>query len=268
MTDAVQIGRHTELRNTAHGLMLYNRLDWPISEHLIKYGECSWAEVEFLASLVRPEWTVVEAGAHIGTHTIPLAGMVKRVFAFEPQRANFNYLCANVALNECANVKATRCAIGAKDGEVTVPILDPDAANNTGGVILPEAKDGEKVPLRSLDSLDIPFDLLKADVENMEVDVLDGARRIIRECLPLLYLESNADASNLLAKLTEIDYEAWWHLPPIWRENNLYGVKEPLYKDLVAVNVLAAPIGRMSPPMTRLTTANACGLVAVPVSPA
>jgi FkbM family methyltransferase len=173
VTDAISIGKHTELRYTAHGLLCYNRLDWPISEHLIKYGECAWMEVDFLGCLVKPEWTVIEAGAHIGTHTVPLSKMVKRLFAFEPQRANYNYLCANLALNECDNVKAMRYAIGYQDGSIGVPILDPDAPNNTGGVVLGPQRDGwEQVPLKSLDSLDIPFDFLKADVEDMEIQVL------------------------------------------------------------------------------------------------
>ena len=249
--DSVQIGQHTELRHTRNGLMLFNRLDWPIGELLKKYGEYSGGEMALFHSILKPDWTVVEAGAHIGTLTVPLAKMAKRVFAFEPQRANFNYLCANIALNECDNVKAQRLAIGSADGKIMVPILDPNSENNTGGVILPEAKDGETVPLRSLDSLDIPFDFLKADVENMEIDVLLGGARIIKECQPVMYLEVNLSPDPILTLLESIGYEAWWHTPMLVEQPNFYECEENMYPGIVSLNMLCAPAGRMDPALPR-----------------
>ncbi len=243
--DSVQIGQHTELRHTRNGLMLFNRLDWPISVMLKKYGETGCGEMALFQHLLKPDWTVIEAGAHIGTLTVCLAKHAKRVFAFEPQRANFNYLCANMALNECDNVKAQRFAIGDADGKIMCPILDPNAPNNTGGVILPEATDGEVVAMRSLDSLDIPFDFLKADVENMEIDVLRGGAKIIKECQPVLYLEVNLDPAPILTLLDSMGYEAWWHTPPLVEHPNFYECEDNMYPGIVSLNILCAPVGKM-----------------------
>ncbi len=58
-----------------------------------------------LLRCLSPGDTVFDIGANIGTHAVPFARQVTaagRVYAFEPQRHTFQYLCANAALNNLA----------------------------------------------------------------------------------------------------------------------------------------------------------------------
>lgn len=78
---------HMRLRRCRHGPMLYNVNDAYIGAMLDQYGEFSEDENEIFQQLLRPGMTVVEAGANIGAHTVPIAQRVGprgRVLAFEP----------------------------------------------------------------------------------------------------------------------------------------------------------------------------------------
>ena len=71
------------------GYVLFNANDRYIGKCLAEYGEWSPGETDLFERLVRPGDHVVDAGAHIGVHTLTfarLAGPRGKVFAFEPQR--------------------------------------------------------------------------------------------------------------------------------------------------------------------------------------
>ena len=59
-----------------HGLMLFNKNDAYIGRSIGKYGEFSEGEIAIFDQLCRPGDIVVEVGANIGTHTLPIAKMV------------------------------------------------------------------------------------------------------------------------------------------------------------------------------------------------
>ncbi len=170
-----------ELRMCSTGPMLYNKHDIYMGGSLQKYGEFSVGEQVIFSQVVSPGALVVEVGANIGAHTVELARLAGRdgeVHAFEPQRIVFQALCANLALNQCTNVFARQAAVGENAGTITVPPLDPAVRNNFGGVSLQGVTFGESVPLVTLDSLDLPAcQLLKVDVEGMEVEVLKGSEQ-------------------------------------------------------------------------------------------
>src|SRR5512139_1143204 len=84
-----------EVKRCRHGVFAYNRNDIYIGRSLSVYGEYSEAEVAFLSRLLAPGDTVVEAGANIGSITVPLARVVGaggRLIGFEPQRVAFELL--------------------------------------------------------------------------------------------------------------------------------------------------------------------------------
>ena len=65
-------------------------------------GEGGDGETALFGRFCRPGHYVVDAGAHIGTHTLAFARLVGargRVFAFEPQRMRAQVPAANLALN-------------------------------------------------------------------------------------------------------------------------------------------------------------------------
>src|SRR5450432_1659615 len=92
--------------------------DTIISRCLEVYGEFSRQEWRLLAQIVRPGMNVVEAGANIGVHTIPLAkGCAPgTLYAFEPQGPVFALLRENLKANDVTNVRAFEAACGADVG--------------------------------------------------------------------------------------------------------------------------------------------------------
>jgi len=187
---------------------------------------------------------VVEVGANIGAHTVDIARMVGprgEVRAFEPQRIVFQTLCANLALNQLVNVFARVIALGATSGTIMAPPVDPATRNNFGGISMGQFAGGEVVPLATLDSLDLPAcHFLKADVEGMEVEVLEGAEGTIERYRPLMYLENDrADRSEeLLTRIERMDYVAYWHLARLFNPANFARDPEDIFPGIVSLNVL------------------------------
>lgn len=236
------------LRKTCrHGEMIFNRHDRYIGRSLEVYGEFSEAEVRLLGGALRPGALVIEAGANIGSHTLPLSRAVGEegaVIAFEPQRLVFHLLCANLALNSIANVYAYQKAVGATSGTILVPQLDPTADCNFGGLPLGQWEEGEPVPLVRLDDMRLPrLDLLKADVEGMEAEVLAGATRTIAAHRPLVYLECDRQekSEELCAQVRQLGYRLWRHTPPLFSADNFAGHPEDIFGGLVSINLLGVP---------------------------
>ena len=235
------------LKDCRHGKALFLTQDMYIGRSLEFYGEFSHLEAALFAQFVRPGMEVVEVGANIGVHTVSLAQMVGprgMVVAFEPQRAIFQLLCANVALNGLFNVRTHHAAAGAAAGSLTVPPYNYAAANNFGGVSLTQGGSGEEVPVTPLDALDLPaVHVLKIDVEGMEAEVLAGARALIARHRPILYLENDRreKSPSLIRLLDELGYTCWWHTPPLFNPDNIAGRQENIFPGIVSINLLCLP---------------------------
>jgi len=252
--DAVATGRRpivttrfNALLQSRHGYTLYNRNDIYIGRSLELYGEYSEGEIQLLGQLVESGETVVEVGANIGAHTLPLAQLVGpsgSVYAFEPQRVVFQTLCANVAMNSLSNVHCRHTAVGAESGEILVPLLDYGAENNFGGLGLGQCTQGERVPVTTVDGLKLQAcHLIKVDVEGMEQSVLEGAGETISRFRPFLYVENDREehSASLIEHMLNLDYRLFWHLPPLFRPGNFFEQPNNVFGNIVSVNMLAVP---------------------------
>jgi FkbM family methyltransferase len=232
--------------------MLYLRRDVYIGRSLELYGEFSEREAQMLSQALGPGATVVEVGANIGTHTVQLAKLVGpqgTVLAFEPQRIIFSLLCANLMLNEQFHVQPIRAAVGDTHGSMPVPVLDPHAAQNFGGVSLGPSGAGDTVPLVMLDDYTLPsLRLLKIDVEGMEIRVLKGARRTIAAHRPLLYVENDRpqNSAALIGLILALGYRLFWHLPPLFNPDNFAGNPENVFPGILSVNMIGVPAEKPS----------------------
>ena len=238
---------HVRLRRCRHGVMAYFATDEYIGRSLDRYGEFSEGEVELFRQLVKPGHVVVEIGANIGTHTVFLARATQpkgAVIAFEPQRALFHILCANIALNALGNVHTYMAAAGRSPGRITVPTVDYGTQGNFGGVALGGEAEGNAVQVVPLDSLNLPAcHLLKIDVEGMEGEAIAGAEATIRRFRPPLYVENDRreKSAALIAQLFALDYRLFWHLPRLFNPDNFLGERENLFGRIVSVNMLCLP---------------------------
>jgi len=232
------------------GPMLFNRHDQYVGASLLKYGEFSRGETEAFRQMLKPGMTVVEVGANVGAHTVGLSRLVGPtgvVHAFEPQRIVFQTLCANLALNACANVFAHQAAVGAAEGAIMVPFLPPDRPTNFGGLSLQGAAAGEKVPLRTLDGLGLTAcHFLKLDMEGMEIDGLRGAAETVRRLRPHIYVENDrpAQAGALIALLLSWRYRLYWHKPRLFAPDNFAGDAENIFGNIASFNMLCIPAER------------------------
>ena len=82
------------------GHKIVNANDAYIGKSIIKYGEFSESELSLFSQIVRDKDNV-EVGANYGSHTLRLCQLANKgmVFAIEPQRAIFQALCGNIAIN-------------------------------------------------------------------------------------------------------------------------------------------------------------------------
>ncbi|MEO5335799.1 MAG: FkbM family methyltransferase [Magnetospirillum sp. WYHS-4] len=238
------------IRRGRHGHFMYLRGDAYVGRSLELYGEYSEDEVLLFRQFVKPGAVVVEAGANIGALTIPLArlaGPTGRVVAIEPQRALFNVLCGNLALNGLLNVVPLRAAAGRVAGQTILPVFPYHGKGNYGGVSVGDiqgAEAREAIAVIALDDLKLPrLDLLKIDVEGSESEVLVGTAETIRRLRPALYVENDRreKSAALIALLQEMDYALWWHLPPLFRVDNFHRNPDNIFGVIVSINLLALP---------------------------
>lgn len=240
------------LRVCRYGAMLYSLNDIYMGRSLHLYGEYNEAEVALYRQLLQPGQLVVDAGANIGAHSVVFARGVQpggRVVAYEPQRAVYQILCANLAINRLRNVDARRAGVGAAAATMTVQAADYDRSGNFGAVQLESADDaaqgaGDSVPVEPIDALALArCDLIKIDVEGMERDVLLGAVRTIERHQPVIYLENNIQEKSpaLIQSLFDLGYRLHWHLPRLFNPENFRGHEENVFGNQLNANMLCLP---------------------------
>jgi FkbM family methyltransferase len=231
------------------GHFLVNRNDMYVGRALEKYGEYSALESLALRHLVKPGQNIVEVGANIGAHTVALAKAVApqgQVIAFEPQRACFAFLQAQIALNQITNIVALNEGVGRERGRLFLPTVNYAAVGNFGGISLTAdpAKGSHAVTVVTLDERlrDVPVALIKIDVEGMEEDVLRGGMQLIKAHKPILYVENDrvAKSAELVKLILALGYRAWWHVPPLFNPDNFFKVSENLYPNIASFNMICA----------------------------
>jgi hypothetical protein len=216
------------IKQVRHGVMAYFKTDRFVGSAYDLYGEYSLAEIEVLTALVPEGGVALDIGANFGACTIPLAqkvGDAGRVLCWEPQRL-------------------IQQAVGAAPGVLYVPSVNYGGGGNFGGIALQDETGAEAVSVISIDSLDLGrCDLIKVDAEGMEGDVLAGARKTIERHRPFLHVENDRDdkSPGLLALLSELGYEAYWHLNHLYNPDNFFANPNNTYGRLAAVNLLCVP---------------------------
>ena len=235
------------VKQCRHGLFMYNLNDTVIGQSLDNYGEFSEFGVELLQQIIKPGMTVLDIGANIGVHTVPMAkaiGASGQVIAIEPQRIINQMLSGNVAMNGLTNVMVLTVALGKDMGMMTVPLTNYGEKDNFGSVSMALEGDGESVPLLTVDSFNLPrCDFIKVNVEGMEGDVLEGAAKTLTRSKPIIYFDNDGrdEPLKLINFLFEKDYRLYSHQPPLFNKNNFYENKTNIFENQSSNNVLGIP---------------------------
>ncbi len=222
-----------------HGYVLYNRNDTVIGRLIETYGEYFESEVAVFRRFLTAGDLAVDVGANIGTHSLAMARIVGPngfVYAFEPQRIVFQTLCANIAVNSLYNLHCVNAVVDESAGWIRLSDVDPGVENNFGGAevrLLAGPAQAPPVLRVTLDEfLDVDrLKFVKIDVEGMETNVLQGARRLIERFRPVLYVENAFpdQSPQLLNLLADLGYRCYWHLPIYLARQNYFGSEERLY---------------------------------------
>ena len=150
-------------------------------------------ETRFIRSVIRPGFTVADAGAHIGWFTLHFSSLVGpdgSVLSFEPCASTREQLEHNLALNSANNVTVYPIALGDHADSVQIRCLNAgNIGQNRVGL-----EHGD-IPMTTLDSFNLSrLDFLKVDVEGCEVRVLRGGAKSIEKFRPMMLIELNPDA--------------------------------------------------------------------------
>jgi len=239
---------YVSIKQCRHGLFMYNVNDLFIGRAMDIYGEWCEAELTCLGQMLKGGDVVIDVGANIGTHSVFFSQKVfpgGMVFALEPQRITFEFLCANVALNKLLNVIPMQVGAGDLPGEIIVPVLDPSAPQNFGNLKIEGHTSGDLIKVLPLDALELKrCNLIKIDAEGMELKVLSGAEKTIRNCRPFLFVENNAreGAPDLVQMLFEFGYNCWWQIAAYYNPHNFFQNTENDWTDLAPeANMICIP---------------------------
>jgi FkbM family methyltransferase len=168
---------------------------------------------------------VLDIGANIGVFTVEWAKHMAgwgRILAFEAQERVFHALAGNIAINNCFNARPFWAAVAGKPGVIGMPSPNYLAPGSFGSLELRAGEHNEDIgqPIDyskdrlvdvsavTIDSLGLKrLDLMKVDVEGMEMEVLAGARRAVGQFHPILAIEHlKIDRGALKAYLDGFNY--------------------------------------------------------------
>ena len=252
---------NTALADCRFGQMLYPPNDPRMGLSLKEYGQYCQGETDFIVQFIQKEAVVLDIGASIGIHSIPLAQMVGPggvVVAFEPQAALHQILDANLQLNTIPNVLTYSMALGDYEGECLFPTLDYSQALDFGGIGVETTEEGEPVPMGRLDDFSLErVDFIKLSVTGYESRVLAGAAETIARCRPIMYIENNRieKSAELIQRLLDLGYRLWWHTPALFSPSNFKGSRKNHFQWNFSINMLAIhqdmrPIEGLKPVLT------------------
>lgn len=152
-------------------------------------------ERRFLAAYPIGEGAIIDIGANLGIISLMLARRFpeRTIHAFEPAPSTFHALQTNIALNDCANIRALPCAVADRNGEIAFHAHPEGRATNSIAAFT-----SDHVVNLSCITLDAYAEanefaeiaFLKVDVEGFEAAVFQGARRLLSEHrVALVYYE-------------------------------------------------------------------------------
>ncbi len=140
-------------------------------------------EIELLKQLIKPNDHVLDIGANIGFYAKIISNLVGpkgKVYCFEPDKTNFNYLVKNT--NAIANIKLFNLAVSDKEEVIKVyksKLLNVDhrtyPVNNYDSV--------EEINAKSIDGMlgeEIEkIDLIKIDIQGFELTAFKGMQNLL-----------------------------------------------------------------------------------------
>jgi FkbM family methyltransferase len=229
--------------NTEHGAMIVNVNDrctvgngaeFGVGSQLIRTSHFDPEQVMALKGVVglRRHYfgdgvLCIDCGANIGVFTIELAKLMAgwgRVISIEAQEFIYYALSGNIAINNCFNAHAVLAAVGDRDGIMKIPVLNYSANASFGSLELKRSMNeyiGQNVDYSETSMVDVRLmridalglrrvDVIKIDIEGMELEALNGSAETIAKAKPICYVELyKSDAARIHAFFAERGYRSF-----------------------------------------------------------
>ena len=160
------------------------------------------SEIDFLNAFLIEGDSFVDIGANVGLFSLYASkkvGSAGSVISFEPSRLTFNRLLENLELNGITNVRPYKLGLSDKDEilELNVSADGHDAWNTFVKSDDNKFSSKESVQVKSFDNFTQEYSintdnisLVKLDVEGFEINVLNGAPKLLsKENAPVFMVE-------------------------------------------------------------------------------
>jgi FkbM family methyltransferase len=157
---------------------------------------------------------MVNVGANIGIYAIPLAKRIKKVIAFEPHPKTTEILERSIELNHIDNIELIKKAVGDSKKRVLYEMSSiPQESGITSKVESICTNSVIEIDCVDLDSTlhgESQIDWILIDAEGFELNVLIGARNILKNLSPKIIFEVHDEKTGkeIEALLTEVGYSA------------------------------------------------------------
>lgn len=222
-------------------------------------GQYEKKVVDIFKKFIKEGSVAVDAGAYIGTHTLPmakLAGEKGKILAFEPHPDIRGKLADNIGLNGFNNIKIFGSALSDKEGKTNL-FSYSDRMLDKGTSSLYELNNLEKsfeVRVSTLDKLAAEeklsrLDLIKIDTRGSDFPIIRGAAESIKKFKPAVIFEYNRDNWNEAGfnwGNAKSFFDGIGYVLHLISDNNLTPImEEPTIR--TSHNILAVPNGQKRP---------------------
>ncbi len=164
------------------------------STHGCWLGTYELLRQEAILRFAKPGMTIFDIGAQAGFYTLLFSRVVGpsgTIVAFEPCPIESQHLLAHLSLNAISNVRVISAAVSASTGIARFTV----DAGKTENSLCTDSSSPLFVPTVQLDELELPPPhLIKMDIEGAETLALKGARNVISERRPVIFLALHGDA--------------------------------------------------------------------------
>ena len=218
----------TKVITRRKGFKWFLDLDEGIDFAIYLYGQFEPATAKAISSFVNPGDVVLDVGANIGAHTLPLAQVVGtngRVIAFEPTKYAFSKLVDNLSLNPEWAERISLEQIMLLGDENSLPAAALYSSWPLGGSKQQHAKHCGKLESTegakacTLDSYIARNEIdrvkvVKIDVDGFEVEVVRGGLNFLKQQHPIIVMElapytleeRGSSLETLLGMLSDVGY--------------------------------------------------------------
>ena len=159
-------------------------------------GTYEYEKQHLFTDTIQSGAVVYDIGANVGFYTLlssEVVGSEGHVVSFEPAPRNLRWLKRHLRLNRIKNVTLIEAAVSDSTGET---FFDQESTGFMGHLSATGGKNAVRVATVSIDELleqgRVPIpQYMKIDVEGAEASVLHGAKKLLAEHRPTLFLATH-----------------------------------------------------------------------------